>query len=235
MTLYTDADCTSQVGQGTDSDFAAPGISVDPVPDNSSTTYYATATHGSNNVSDCSSTLSTAAASETYVEDSVPPVASVTGGPSGLTNDRAPTFSFTATDAVGPVSFECSIDMGTANYGTCSGPGDTNTQSSPLSDGSYTFRVRATDAAGNTSTEATRSFQVDATPPSVSVDSGPSGATTEQSPTFTFSGTDSVGTGHVPVLDRHGHGRLPSLLRSRQQRHAGEPAGRRLLHLPGPG
>jgi Big-like domain-containing protein len=193
VTLYTDAGCTAQVGQGTDSDFAAPGISVDPVPDNSSTTYYGTATDGANNVSDCSSTLGTAAASETYVEDSIPPVASVTGGPSGLTNDRSPTFSFTATDAVGPVSFECSIDTGTASYGTCSGPGNTDTPTSALSDGSHTFRVRATDAAGNTSTEATRSFQVDATPPSVSVDGGPNGPTTEHSPTFTFSGSDPSG------------------------------------------
>jgi hypothetical protein len=192
VTLYTDASCATQVGQGTPSDFAAPGIAVDLVPDNSSTTYYATATDGSNNVSDCSSTLDTAAASETYVEDSIPPVPSVTGGPSGLTNDRTPTFSFSATDAVGPLSFECSIDTGTSNFDSCSGPGNTNTPSSPLADGSYTFRVRATDGAGNFA-QATRNFQVDGTPPSVSIDSGPSGVTSEQSPTFTFSGSDAVG------------------------------------------
>jgi hypothetical protein len=126
------------------------------------------------------------------VEDSIPPVPSVTGGPSGLTNDRTPTFSFGATDSSLPISFECSIDTGTANYGACSGPGNTHTPSSPLGDGAYTFRVRATDAAGN-SAEATRSFQVDATPPSVSIESGPSGITNNQQPTFTFSGTDEVG------------------------------------------
>ncbi|HEY6653893.1 MAG TPA: Ig-like domain-containing protein [Solirubrobacterales bacterium] len=195
VTLYTDSGCApgSEVGSGTASDFAAPGIAVDPVGNNSSTTYYATATDGSNNVSLCSSTLGTSAASETYVEDSIAPVANVTGGPIGLTNNRTPTFSFSAMDAVGPVSFECSIDTGTANYGTCSGPGDTHAPTNPLNDGSYTFRVRATDAAGNTSTEATRTFQVDDTPPSVSIDSGPSGATTDQSPTFTFSGSDTAG------------------------------------------
>ena len=198
VTLYTDSGCApgSEVGSGTASDFAAPGITVDPVADNSSTTYYATATDGSNNVSECSSTLETSAASETYVEDSISPVASVSGGPAGLTNDRTPTFSFTATDAVSPlpeISFECSIDTGTANYGTCSGPGNTDTPSNPLNDGSYTFRVRATDSAGNTSTEATRSFQVDGTPPSVSIDSGPGGVITDQSPTFTFSGSDTAG------------------------------------------
>ena len=154
VTLYTDAGCTTQVGQGTAADFAAPGIAVDPVPDNSSTTYYATATDGSNHVSDCSSTLGTAEGSETYVEDSTAPVADVTGGPSGLTSDRTPTFSFTGSDQTTPIppslplTFKCSIDTGTANFGACSGPGDTHTPSSPLADCSYTFRVRAIDAAG---------------------------------------------------------------------------------------
>jgi hypothetical protein len=194
VTLYTDSDCTgTPVGSGTASDFAAPGIAVDSVPDNSSTTYYATATDVSNNVSACSSTLGTDAASETYVEDSTAPVANVTGGPSGLTSDRTPTFSFSATDAVGPVSFECSIETGAPDFGVCSGPGDTHTPSSPLSDGSYTFTVRATDAAGNVSSEATRTFQVDGTPPSVNIDSGPSGATTDPTPTFAFSGSDTAG------------------------------------------
>jgi Bacterial Ig-like domain len=194
VNLYTDSNCPvgQEVGTGTAAEFAAPGIAVDQVPDNSSTIYYATATDASNDVSACSSTLGTAAASEEYVEDSTPPVASVTGGPDGLTNDSTPIFSFSATDAVGPISFECSIDTGTPNFGNCSGPGNTHTPANPLTDGRYTFRVRATDAAGN-SDVATRSFQVDATPPSASVDSGPSGATTEKSPTFTFSGSDAAG------------------------------------------
>jgi Bacterial Ig-like domain len=194
VTLYTDQDCATgtEVGSGTATDFAVPGIQVDSVPDNSSTTYYAKVTDGSSNESACSSTLGTAEASETYVEDSILPVPSVDGGPSGLTNDRTPTFSFSATDPAQPIGFECSIDNGTPNYGTCSGPGDTHTPSSPLSDGPYTFRVKATDAAGN-SAEATRSFQVDATPPSVSIENGPSGITSDQSPTFTFTGTDAVG------------------------------------------
>jgi hypothetical protein len=193
VNLYTDSNCPAgeEVGTGTAAEFAAPGIAVDPVPDNSSTTYYATADDGVT-TSPCSTTLGTAASSETYVEDSTPPVASVTGGPNGLTADSTPTFSFSATDAVGPITFECSIDSGVPNFGNCSGPGDTHTPANALADGPYTFRVRATDAAGN-SDVATRNFQVDATPPSVSVDSGPSGVTTEHSPTFTFSGSDSAG------------------------------------------
>jgi Bacterial Ig-like domain len=193
VNLYSDPSCTGMaVGTGTAAEFAFPGISVTPpVADDSVTHFYATATAGVN-VSACSSTLSTPSASVTYVEDSTPPVPSVDGGPSGLTNDNTPTFSFSATDAVGPVGFECSIDTGTPNFGSCSGPGNTDTPTSPLADGSYTFRVKATDAASN-SAIATRTFQVDATAPSVSIDSGPSGVTGDRSPTFTFSATDAVG------------------------------------------
>ena len=52
----------------------------------------------------------------------------------------------------------------------CSGPGASHTPSSPLAAGSYTFRVRATDAAGNTDqSPATRAFTVTAAggPPSI--------------------------------------------------------------------
>jgi hypothetical protein len=191
--IYTDSGCAgTPVGTGTDSDFASPGIPVDPVADDSSTTYYATATDALSAVSSCSSTLPTPSGSVTYIEDSTPPVPSVDSGPSGVTNDRTPTFSFSATDPVGPINFQCSIDTGTPSFGACSGPGNTDTAPSPLADGPHTFRVKATDAAGN-SAVATQAFDVDGTPPSVSVDSGPSGVTTDQTPTFTFSATDAAG------------------------------------------
>ena len=75
----------------------------------------------------------------------------------------------------------------------------------------------------------------DSTPPVVSVDSGPTGTTTDRRPTFTFSGTDAVGPVTFQCSIDTGHAELPRLLRPRQQRHAREPAGRRLLHVPGPG
>jgi hypothetical protein len=191
--IYTDSGCAgTAVGTGTDTDFASPGIPVDAVADDSSTTYYATATDSLSNVSSCSSTLPTSSGSVTYVEDSTLPVPSVDSGPSGVTKDRTPTFSFSATDAVGPINFQCSIDTGTPSFGACSGPGNTDTAPSPLADGPHIFRVQATDAAGN-SAVATRSFDVDGTPPSVSVDGGPTGVTTDQTPAFTFSATDTAG------------------------------------------
>src|SRR5207247_344745 len=53
--LYNNASCTSAVaGSGTAAAFSSPGLSVS-VADNSSTTFYATATDAAGNVSSCSS------------------------------------------------------------------------------------------------------------------------------------------------------------------------------------
>jgi hypothetical protein len=199
VNLYTSPACTgSPVGTGTASEFAAPGISVGTVPDNSTTTYYATATDSGSNVSNCSSTLPTASGSETYVEDSIPPQVSVDSGPTGTTTNKTPTFTFSATDAVGPVTFKCSIDTGTASFSACSGPSTSDKPSSPLADGSYTFRVQATDAAGN-SAVATRSFavQTPSTPPAAAPDTtitkGPK-KTRKRKPKFKFTASQAGST-----------------------------------------
>jgi hypothetical protein len=195
VNLYTDSACTpgQEVGTGTADDFAFPGITVSPpVPPNSTTVFYATATDAGNVVSPCSSTLSTPSGSATYVEDEAAPAVSINGGPTGLTNDSTPRFTFSATDAVGPVTFQCSIDTGAPSFGACSGPGNSDAPGAPLSDGPYTFRVQATDAAGNSAT-VTRPFVVDATAPSVAINSGPSGTISDATPTFTFSASDAVG------------------------------------------
>jgi hypothetical protein len=117
--------------------------------------------------------------SRTFTVDTTPPSLSVDSGPTGLTNDRTPTFDFTAEAGA---TTECSLDHGTPAYATCTAP---YTAGAPLSDGDYFFHVRATDAAGN-QTEASRSFSVDASPPSLSIDSGPAGATNDTTPTFDF-------------------------------------------------
>jgi len=120
-------------------------------------------------------------ASQAFTVDTAPPSLSIDSGPAGPTNVAAPTFGFTAE---ANARLECSIDGGLPAYGPCSGP-DSHTPDSPLGDGSYTFRVRATDAAGNVTT-LTRSFTVDVTPPSLSIDSGPAGPTNDTTPTFGF-------------------------------------------------
>jgi predicted secreted protein len=96
-------------------------------------------------------------ASRAFTVDTQAPSASIGSGPSGPTKDPRPTFGFSSTD--GSATFTCSIDTGTASYGSCSGAA-THQPASNLADGSYSFRVKATDPAGN-STTATRSFSVD--------------------------------------------------------------------------
>lgn len=60
-----------------------------------------------------------------------------------------------------------------------------------ISEGSHTYKARATDAAGNTSIFSEEwTVAIDGTPPEVSISSGPSGPTNDDTPTFGFGGTD---------------------------------------------
>jgi Ca2+-binding RTX toxin-like protein len=79
------------------------------------------------------------------------PQTTINSGPSGLTNDPTPTFTFSSS-APGS-SFKCKM----STFEPCSSPKTT----SHLPDGSRTFYVRATDPAGNVDpTPASRSFTV---------------------------------------------------------------------------
>ncbi|MFN8151104.1 MAG: Ig-like domain-containing protein [Solirubrobacterales bacterium] len=94
-----------------------------------------------------------------FTVDTVAPDTAINSGPSGLTADSSPEFGFSAADAS---SFECRVDGG--QFAACASP---HTPTS-LADGAHTFEVRATDAAGNVdATPASRSFEVDATAPTV--------------------------------------------------------------------
>src|SRR5207244_12802200 len=89
--LYTNASCTSALaGSGTAAAFSSPGLSV-AVADDSSTTFYATATDAAGNVSGCSGGV-------TYVEDSTAPSApgSLAVSPASPANNNAPKVSGTA-------------------------------------------------------------------------------------------------------------------------------------------
>jgi chitodextrinase len=73
--------------------------------------------------------------------DTTPPETTITSGPLPTTTSSAATFEFSASE---PSTFECSLD--TALFADCGSP----TTYAALADGPHTFRVRATDAAGNT-------------------------------------------------------------------------------------
>ena len=116
--------------------------------------------------------------------DTAPPQTTIDTGPSGPTGDSTPTFSFSSTEAGS--SFVCQVDAGTES--ACSSPLTTQ----PLGDGPHTLAVTATDPIGNTdATPATRQWVVDTVAPDTTIATGPSGPTSDSTPTFTF--TSEVG------------------------------------------
>jgi hypothetical protein len=129
-------------------------------------------------------------AARSFVVDTLPPTASIESGPSGPTSDPRPTFTFTSPDA--SATFVCSLGPGNSAFRPCSAEG-ADQPTADLADGSYTFSVTATDAAGN-ATAATRDFSVDTRAPAVSMDSGPTGPTDDSRPTFAFTSPDPSAT-----------------------------------------
>lgn len=97
--------------------------------------------------------------------DTNPPETTIDSGPTGLTNDNTPTFTFSSSEARS--TFECKVDGGP--FEDCSGPGGSHTTFG-LADGPHEFRVRATDEASNTDqSPVSRSFTVDTTAPDMRV------------------------------------------------------------------
>jgi hypothetical protein len=82
-------------------------------------------------------------ASRTFTVDTIPPETFITSGPAegSSTTSKSATFSFSSeANSI----FECKLDS--AAFSACSSPKNYTR----LAKGSHTFRVRATDAAGNT-------------------------------------------------------------------------------------
>src|SRR5206468_8180193 len=98
--------------------------------------------------------------------DTTPPDTTITAAPPARSNSSTASFSFTATEAGS--SFACQLDSGA--FAPCVSP-----QSySALADGSHSFQVRATDAAGNTDpTPASFTWTVDTTPPDTTITAAP--------------------------------------------------------------
>ncbi len=100
-----------------------------------------------------------------------PPETQIDSGPSGITNDPTPTFTFSSDEV--NVTFGCSVDG--AAFGACSGPASHTT--GVLADGAHTFEVRAADAFGTAdSSPASRAFTVDTIAPAAPAIAGSSPA-----------------------------------------------------------
>src|SRR3989449_5225663 len=98
----------------------------------------------------------------TFTIDTVPPVGTLTATPPAVTTVNTPSFSFTANKT--PVTFQCSLSTGVDAFAPCTSPIAYAAQP----DGVYTFKVIATDLAGNVSTPATFTFTI-ATRPTVTL------------------------------------------------------------------
>jgi hypothetical protein len=107
--------------------------------------------------------------------DTTPPETTITSGPSATSSSTSASFEFTASESA---SFECSMDD--APFAACASPA----AYSGIGDGSHTFRVRATDAAGNTdptpaeqtwTVQTVGDFSIQAGPDSLSVLQGEGG------------------------------------------------------------
>lgn len=111
----------------------------------------------------------------------------ITSGPSGLTSSHVSTFTFTSSEAAS--TFQCRVDAGA--FTGCVTPYTT----SSLANGAHTFEVRALDAVGDPDpTPASRSFFVDTLAPQTTITGGPSGATADNTPAFTFTSPDVSAT-----------------------------------------
>lgn len=93
----------------------------------------------------------------TWTIDTVAPETTITDAPLSPSNDSTATFSFDATEA--DVIFTYSIDGGAFV------PGKSGVPLKALADGSHTFEVKATDAAGNEGAVASYSWDIATTAP----------------------------------------------------------------------
>jgi hypothetical protein len=128
----------------------------------------------------------TGSTSYTWTIDVTPPTFTLTQKPTDPSADSTPTFAFSADETVTGV--QCKLDSG--SFANCSSP---KTYSS-LADGSHTFTVRGTDAAGNTGSSNPYTWTIDTKNPVVTLDNEPPNPTNQTSATFSFESSKNPST-----------------------------------------
>jgi hypothetical protein len=107
-------------------------------------------------------------ASRSWRIDLTPPTVALTGTPADPTNQTSASFGFSSEPGA---AFQCKLDG--SSFGACTSP----QPYSALGEGSHSFQLKATDAAGNTSDPLSFGWRIDLTPPenrlSVSVGANP--------------------------------------------------------------
>ncbi|HEX9696471.1 MAG TPA: hypothetical protein VGB64_09200, partial [Actinomycetota bacterium] len=169
--IFSQNNCAGSFVAGVTNVQFAGGVTVS-VADNTTTSFSAHATDGAGNVSDCSAAV-------TYVEDSTAPETTIASAPPLFSNSSSATFTFTASETA---AFACALDGGA--FSACVTP----VSYGGLPDGSHTFAVRATDAAGNVdATPASHTWILDTLPPTVTITSAPASPTNQTTASFAFS------------------------------------------------
>ena len=117
------------------------------------------------------------AVSYTWTVDTVSPETTISSDPAALNNVSSASFEFGASEGV---RFECRLDAG--DWSACGSP----QAYVDLADGEHTFRVRATDAAGNVGVAASYSWWIDTVAPIVRIESAPASPTSDRAARFEF-------------------------------------------------
>src|SRR4029079_1431198 len=124
----------------------------------------------------------TGQASYTWTIDTVAPTVTIGTKPPNPSNDPTPTFGFSATETS---TFQCQLDAGA--FAPCTSP----TTLGSIADGSHTYTVKETDAAGNTGPVASYVWTIDTVVPTVTLGTKPANPSNDPTPTFGFSATET--------------------------------------------
>jgi large repetitive protein len=119
--------------------------------------------------------------SYTWTIDTVAPTTTITSKPDNPTNDKSPSFAFTASE---PSTFQCKVDGGA--FSGCTSPQNYGN----LAGGAHTFAIKATDLAGNTGAEASYAWTIDTVNPIVTITNKPASPSNNASPSFAFTATE---------------------------------------------
>lgn len=118
--------------------------------------------------------------------DGTAPVVNISQSPATLTGSTSAEITFTAMDSLSTIgSVMCSRDNGA--WAVCTSP----TNLTGLVAGMHSFKVRATDTAGNTSAESMVMWTVDLSAPIMTITAKPNAFSNSKVATFSFEGSTS--------------------------------------------
>ncbi|MDQ3265200.1 MAG: DUF11 domain-containing protein, partial [Myxococcota bacterium] len=121
-------------------------------------------------------------ASRTWSVDSIAPNTTILTAPPAVSTTTAASFTFNATEAG---TFQCRLDAGT--WASCTSP-----VAITVGQGSHTWEVRATDAAGNQDpSPASHTWSVDSIAPNTTILTAPAAVSTTTAASFTFNSTEA--------------------------------------------